>query len=93
MMALNLALIEMKMASNTVSEQIQKLLGIIESNPEATQAPYAAELGISKRTISRMLASLQEQGVLEQKGTKRKATSQKSIFKKRGNMILYKHDK
>lgn len=82
MMALNLALIEMEMASNTVSEQIQKLLGIIESNPEATQAQYAAELEISKRTISRMLASLQEQGVLEQKGTKQKATSRKSIFKK-----------
>lgn len=65
--------IGVKVASNTRTEQIQKLMSIIKSNPEATQAQYAAELGISKRTISRMFASLQEQGVLEQKGTKRKA--------------------
>ena len=53
--------------------QIEKLLQIIEKNPSATQAYYAEEMGISKRTISRMFASLQEKGRLVQNGTKRKA--------------------
>ena len=53
--------------------QIEKLLQIIEKNPSATQAYYAEEMGISKRTISRMFASLQEKDRLVQNGTKRKA--------------------
>ena len=52
--------------------QIEKLLQIIEKNPSATQAYYAEEMGISKRTISRMFASLQEKGRLVQNGTKSK---------------------
>ena len=53
--------------------QIEKLLQIIEKNPSATQAYYAEKMGISKRTVSRMFASLQEKGRLVQNGTKRKA--------------------
>ena len=52
--------------------QIEKLLQIIEKNPSATQAYYAEEMGISKRTISRMFASLQEKGRLVQNETKSK---------------------
>lgn len=51
----------------------KKLLNIIAEMPTATQAQYAEQLGVSKRTISRMFASLQEQGVLVQQGTRRKA--------------------
>ena len=58
---------------NKEQTQIEKLLQIIEKNPSATQAYYAEEMGISKRTISRMFASLQEKGRLVQGGTKRKA--------------------
>ena len=46
---------------------------IIEKNSSATQAYYAEEIGVSKRTVSRMFASLQEKGRLVQSGTKRKA--------------------
>ena len=53
--------------------QIEKLLQIIEKNPSATQAYYAEEIGVSKRTVSRMFVSLQEKGILVQSGTKRKA--------------------
>ena len=53
--------------------QIEKLLQIIEKNPSATLAYYAEEMGISKRTIPRMYASLQEKSRLVQNGTKRKA--------------------
>ena len=53
--------------------QLEKLLQIIEKNPSATQAYYAEEMGISKRTVSRMFASLQEKGRLVQSGTKRKS--------------------
>lgn len=41
--------------------------------PPATQAYYAEKMGISKRTVSRMFASLQEKGRLVQGGTNRKA--------------------
>ena len=58
---------------NKEQAQIEKLLQIIEKNPSATQAYYAEEIGVSKRTVSRMFASLQEKGRLVQNGTKRKA--------------------
>ena len=58
---------------NKEQTQIEKLLQIIEKNPSATQAYYAEKMGISKRTVSRMFASLQEKGRLGQSGTKRKA--------------------
>lgn len=45
---------------NKEQMQIEKLLQIIEKNPSATQAYYAEKMGISKRTVSRMFASLQE---------------------------------
>lgn len=54
-------------------DQSQKLLKIVAENPTATQAQYAEQLGVSKRTVSRIFADLQEQGVLEQQGTRRKA--------------------
>ena len=53
--------------------QIEKLLQIIEKNPSATQAYYAEEIGVSKRTISRMFVSLKEKGILVQNGTKRRS--------------------
>ena len=58
---------------NKEQTQLEKLLQIIEKNPSATQAYYAEEMGISKRTVSRMFASLQEKGRLVQSGTKRKS--------------------
>ena len=58
---------------NKEQTQLEKLLQIIEKNPSATQAYYAEEMCISKRTVSRMFASLQEKGRLVQSGTKRKS--------------------
>ncbi len=52
--------------------QVKKLLDAIEQNPSATQAYYAEQIGVSKRTVSRIFVSLQEKGVLMQTGTKRK---------------------
>ena len=53
--------------------QVEKLLQAIEKNPSATQAYYAEQIGVSKRTVSRMFVSLQEKGTLMQNGTKRKS--------------------
>ena len=53
--------------------QVEKLLQVIEKNPFATQAYYAEQIGVSKRTVSRMFVSLQEKGTLMQNGTKRKS--------------------
>ena len=58
---------------NKKQTQIEKLMQIIEENPSATQAYYAKEMGVSKRTVSRMFASLQGKGILVQRGTKRQA--------------------
>ena len=60
-------------AQHTESEPLKTLCNVITENPTATQAWYAEQLGVSKRTISRMFSSLREQGVLVQKGTKRKS--------------------
>ncbi len=54
-------------------EQVKKLLDAIEKNPSATQAYYAEQIGVSKRTVSRIFVSLQEKGILMQTGTKRKS--------------------
>ena len=54
-------------------EQVKKLLDAIEQNPSATQAYYAEQIGVSKRTVSRIFVSLQEKGILMQNGTKRKS--------------------
>lgn len=40
--------------------QIEKLLQAIEKNPFATQAYYAEQIGVSKRTVSRIFVSLQQ---------------------------------
>ena len=53
--------------------QIEKLLQAIEKNPFATQAYYAKQIGVSKRTVSRIFVSLQQNGVLVQNGTNRKS--------------------
>lgn len=68
-------------SSSSEQEQAHNLLKLIEKNPEATQEQYATRLNISKRTVSRLFVSLQENGVLERKGSKRKA---------RWNIILKK---
>ena len=38
-------------------EQVKKLLDAIAQNPAATQAHYAEQIGVSKRTVSRIFAS------------------------------------
>ena len=53
--------------------QIEKLLQVIEKEPSATQAYYAEQVGVSKRTVSRMFVSLKEKGILFQSGTRRKS--------------------
>ena len=53
--------------------QIEKLLQAIEKTPFATQACYAEQIGVSKRTVSRIFVSLQQNGVLVQNGTNRKS--------------------
>ena len=54
-------------------EQVKKLLDAIEKNPSATQAYYAEQIGVSKRTVTRIFVSLREKGILMQTGTKRKS--------------------
>ena len=53
--------------------QIEKLFQAIEKKPFATHAYYAEQIGVSKRTVSRIFVSLQQNGVLVQNGTNRKS--------------------
>lgn len=53
-------------------DQAKNLLDAVEQRPSATQAYYAEQIGVSKRTVSRLFVSLQEKGILIQNGTKRK---------------------
>ncbi len=62
-----------KVEVNKKETQVEKILQIIEKKPSATQVYYAEQLGVSKRTISRMCVSLQEKGRLVQNGTERRA--------------------
>ncbi len=45
---------------NKEQKQLEKLLQIIEKKPSATQAYYAEEMGVSKRTVSRMFVSTEK---------------------------------
>lgn len=49
-----------------------ELVKLVEHNSTATQAWYAEQLGVSRRTVIRLFAELQELGILEQQGTRRK---------------------
>ena len=55
---------DVEVARQKGQTQIEKLLQVIEKNPSATQAYYAEQIGVSKRTVSRMFVSLQEKGIL-----------------------------
>ncbi len=62
-----------KEVTNKEQTQMERLLQVIEQNPFATQAYYAEQLGVSKRTISRMFVSLKGKGILIQYGTRGKS--------------------
>lgn len=62
-----------RIASNKERKRLEKLLQVIAENPSETQAYYAEQIGVSKRTISRIFASLQKEGILVQNETRRKS--------------------
>ena len=62
-----------KVPLNKEQMQIERLLQVIEKTPSVTQAYNTEQIGVSKRTVSRIFVSLQEKGVLKQTGTKRKS--------------------
>ena len=53
--------------------QIEKLLQAIEKNPFVFLFYYEEQIGLTKRTVSRIFVSLQQNGVLVQNGTNRKS--------------------
>lgn len=63
--------VESGVNSNELTQE-EKLLALIEVEPEKTQTFYSEQMGASKRTVSRMFVTLQEQGVIENKGSRRK---------------------
>lgn len=47
------------------------LLGILLSNPSISLSDASDRMGISRRTVSRIVASLQDKGIVERKGSKK----------------------
>ena len=79
-----------EVAGKTEQTQIEKLLQAVEKNPSATQAYYVEQIGVSKRTVSRMFVSLKEKGVLIQCGTTKKS---KWVIKKQKVRHGYRQSK
>ena len=54
------------------------LLGILLSNPSISLSDASDRMGISRRTVSRIVASLQDKGIVERKGSKKSRGAEKS---------------
>lgn len=50
------------------------LLGILLSNPSISLSDASDRMGISRRTVSRIVASLQGKGIVERKGSKKQGS-------------------
>ena len=50
------------------------LLGILLSNPSISLSDASDRMGISRRTVSRIVASLQDKGIVERKGSKKQGS-------------------
>ena len=50
------------------------LLGILLSNPSISLSDAGDRMGISRRTVSRIVASLQDKGIVERKGSKKQGS-------------------
>ncbi len=50
------------------------LIGILLSNPSISLSDAGDRMGISRRTVSRIVASLQDKGIVERKGSKKQGS-------------------
>ena len=50
------------------------LLGIFLSDPSISLPDAGDRMGISRRTVSRIVASLQDKGIVERKGSKKQGS-------------------
>ncbi|MDD7181278.1 MAG: helix-turn-helix domain-containing protein [Bacilli bacterium] len=50
------------------------LLGIFLSDPSISLSDAGDRMGISRRTVSRIVASLQDKGIVERKGSKKQGS-------------------
>mgnify|MGYP004695404921 FL=1 len=50
------------------------LLGILLSNPSISLSDAGDRMGISRRTVSRIVASLQDKGIVERKGSEKQGS-------------------
>ena len=56
----------------TNDKVIERLMLLIEQEPEATQKRYSEQLGVSLITVKRMMARLQEEKIIRRSGNNRK---------------------
>lgn len=60
-----------KLKNDNMTNNELTLLGILLSNPSISLSDASDRMGISRRTVSRIVASLQDKGIVERKGFKK----------------------
>ena len=60
--------------NNNLTANELTLLGILLSNPSISLSDAGDRMGISRRTASRIVASLQDKGIVERKGSKKQGS-------------------
>lgn len=60
-----------KLKNDNMTNNELTLLGILLSNPSISLSDASDRMGISRRIVSRIVASLQDKGIVERKGFKK----------------------
>lgn len=63
-----------KLKNDNMTNNELTLLGILLSNPSISLSDASDRMGISRRTVSRIVASLQDKGIVERKGFKKQGS-------------------
>ena len=58
-----------------IDKSAQKIIELILKNPKITQDEIVDKIGVSKRTVSRIIKSLKDSGVLVREGSKQNDTA------------------
>ena len=63
-----------KLKNDNMTNNELTLLGILLSNPSISLSDASDRMGISRRTVSRIVASLQDKGIVDRKESKKEGS-------------------
>ena len=64
--------------NNNLTDNELTLLSILLSNPSISISDVSDRMGISRRTVSRIVASLQDKGIVDRKESKKEGAGESS---------------